>query len=115
VAHEVQGSGEKTSFPIVLPHNSHRHIRDRISHYCILDDTGNVILEQRVPTTPKGIQQVFSKISRCRIALESGTHSPWVSQLFTQLGHEVIVAHAQKVQLITKSSRKDDRHGNGSS
>jgi predicted NBD/HSP70 family sugar kinase len=34
---------------------------DRISHYCILDDTGNVILEQNVPTTPKGIQQVFSR------------------------------------------------------
>jgi predicted NBD/HSP70 family sugar kinase len=30
---------------------------DRISHYCILDETGNVILEQSVPTTPKGIQQ----------------------------------------------------------
>jgi len=26
---------------------------DRISHYCILDETGNVILEQSVPTTPK--------------------------------------------------------------
>src|ERR1700680_5330489 len=82
---------------------------DRISHYCILDEAGNVILEQSVPTTPKGIQQVFSKISRCRIALESGTHSPWLSRLMTQLGHEVIVAHARNVQLITESSRKDDR------
>jgi uncharacterized protein YbcV (DUF1398 family) len=26
------------------------------------------------------------------------------------LGYKVIVAHAQKVQLITKSNRKDDRH-----
>jgi transposase len=33
-----------------------------------------------------------------------------VSRLFTELGHEVIVAHAQKVELITKSNRKDDRH-----
>src|SRR6202022_1733788 len=82
---------------------------DRISHYCVVDETGNVILEQRVPTTPKGIQQVFSKISRCRIALETGTHSPWLSRLLTQLGHEVIVAHARNVQLITESSRKDDR------
>jgi transposase len=82
---------------------------DRISHYCILDETGNVILEQSVPTTPKGIQQVFSKISRCRIALETGTHSPWVSRLLTQLGHDAIVAHARNVQLITESSRKDDR------
>jgi transposase len=82
---------------------------DRISHYCILDETGNVILEQHVPTTPKGIQQVFSKISRYRIVLETGTHSPWVSRLLTQLGHEVIVAHARNVQLITESTRKDDR------
>ena len=37
-------------------------------------------------------------------------HIPWISRLLTELGHEVIVAHAQKVQLITKSSRKDDRH-----
>src|SRR6202022_1144456 len=82
---------------------------DRISRYCILDETGNVILEQSVPTTPKGIQQVFSKISRCRIALETGTHSPWVSRLLTQLGHEVIVAHARNVRLIGESTRKDDR------
>ena len=40
-------------------------VGDQISHYCILDETGNVILEQRVPTTPKGIQRVFGKISRC--------------------------------------------------
>jgi transposase len=82
---------------------------DRSSHYCILDETGNVILEQSVPTTPKGIQQVFSKISGSRIALETGTHSPWLSRLLTQLGHEVIVAHARNVQLITESTRKDDR------
>src|SRR5258707_14712604 len=35
---------------------------DRISYYCILGETGNVILEQTVPTTPKGMQQVFTKI-----------------------------------------------------
>ena len=41
--------------------------------------------------------------------METGTHSPWVSRLLTALGHEVIVAHAQKVRLIVKSRRKDDR------
>src|SRR5258706_15056704 len=55
------------------------------------------------------MQQVFSKISHCRIALETGTHSPWVSLLLTQLGHDAIVAHARNVRLITESSRKDDR------
>jgi transposase len=41
--------------------------------------------------------------------METGTHSPWVSRLLTALGHQVIVGHAQKVRLITKSRRKDDR------
>ena len=67
---------------------------DRSSHYCILDEAGNVILEHNLPTTPKGMHQIFSRIPRSRIALETGTHSPWVSRQLTQLGHEVIVAHA---------------------
>ena len=41
--------------------------------------------------------------------METGTHSPRVSRLLAALGHEVIVGHAQKVRLITKSRRKDDR------
>jgi transposase len=83
---------------------------DRWSFYCVLEEAGKIILEQKVPTTPEAIQQTFAKIPRSLIALETGTHSPWVSRLLTELGHKVIVAHAQKVQLITKSNRKDDRH-----
>src|SRR6266478_3822984 len=77
---------------------------DRWSFYCVLDEAGEVLLEQKVPTTPEAMKQTFSRISQSRIALETGTHSPWVSRLLTELGHEVIVAHAQKVQLITKSN-----------
>src|ERR1700688_1324068 len=83
---------------------------DRWSFYCVLDEAGQVILEQKLPTTSEAMKQTFGKISRSLIALETGTHSPWISRLLTELGHEVIVAHAQKVQWITKSSRKDDRH-----
>ena len=51
----------------------------------------------------------FQRIPRSRIALETGTHSLWVSRLLTQLCHEVIVAHARNVGLIWESNRKDDR------
>src|SRR5882724_11095994 len=57
---------------------------DRTSHYCILDEAGTVILERSLPTTPNGIQQVFRSIPRSRIALETGTHSPWVSRQLSQ-------------------------------
>jgi predicted NBD/HSP70 family sugar kinase len=49
---------------------------DRSGHYCILDEAGEVILEHNFSTTPKGIHQVFNRIPRSRIALETGTHSP---------------------------------------
>src|ERR1700691_6769547 len=82
---------------------------DRSSCYCILDELGNVILERSVPTTPNGIRQAFGKLSRSRIALETGTHSPWVSRQLARMDHEVIVAHARNVRLIGESSRKDDQ------
>jgi len=82
---------------------------DRTSHYCVLNEAGEVIVEDKLATTPRRIEEVFSRIPRSRIALETGTHSPWVSRQLTQLGHEVIVAHARKVRLIWESSRKDDR------
>src|SRR6266705_2518611 len=82
---------------------------DRFSHYCILNASGEVIAEHHLATTPKGIDEVFGRIPRNRIALETGTHSPWVSRQLTRLGHEVIVAHARNVRLIGDSSRKDDQ------
>lgn len=48
-------------------------------------------------------------IECCRIAIEVGTHSPWVSRLLHAFGHEVIVANAWQVKLTSESSRKDDR------
>src|SRR6202142_2332570 len=83
---------------------------DLWSFYCVLDEAGQIILEQKVSTTPEAMKQAFGKIPRSLMALETGTHSPWVSRLLSELGHQVIVAHAQKVELITKSNRKDDRH-----
>src|ERR1700719_1745029 len=83
---------------------------DRWSYYCVLDEAGEVLLEQKLATTPEAMKQTFERIPRSLIAMETGTHSPWVSRLLTELGHQVLVAHAQKVQLISKSNRKDDRH-----
>ncbi len=83
---------------------------DRWSFHCVLDEAGKVILEQKLPTTPEAMKQTFARIPRSLIALETGTHSPWVSRQLGELGHKVLVAHAQKVQLISKSNRKDDRH-----
>jgi transposase len=82
---------------------------DRSSWYCMLDERGEVVREQRLGTTPKAMQEVFGSMPRSRIALETGMHSPWVSRVLSGLGHEVIVAHARSVRLIGESRKKDDR------
>src|ERR1043166_2781442 len=82
---------------------------DRSSRYCVLGEQGEVLSESSVPTTKKALAQTFGSKPRGRIALEVGTHSPWVSRCLTEMGHEVIVANARRVRLITDSSRKNDR------
>src|SRR6202162_2522305 len=82
---------------------------DRFSWYCVLNEAGEVVLEQKVATTPKAMKEVFVGMPRSRMALETGTHSPWVSRVLSELGHEVIVAHARNVRLIGESRKKDDR------
>src|ERR1700752_5124793 len=82
---------------------------DSSSWYCVLDEAGEIVLEQKVGTPPKAMREVFGVMPRSRIALETGMHSPWVSRLLSELGHEVIVAHARNVRLIGESRRKDDR------
>ena len=82
---------------------------DRSSRYCILDEAGEKASEDKLPTTKAGLDLVFGKMPPCRIALEVGTHSPWVSRHLAAMGHEVIVANAHKVKLITQSVKKNDR------
>jgi len=84
-------------------------IGDKRSRYCILDKEGKILRESSVATLPAGLKTVFSKLAGCRMAMEVGTHSPWMSRLLTALGHEVIVANAREVPLIYKSRRKNDK------
>lgn len=82
---------------------------DRSSRYCLLDEEGVVIGEANTSRTKAGIAKMFGAMARCRIALEAGCHSPWVSRLLQECGHEVIVSNPRNVRLIGESTRKDDR------
>ena len=82
---------------------------DRNSRYCLLSHEGEILREGRVATTKAGMIETFGYLGWVRIAIEVGTHSPWVTRLLQSLGHEVIVANPRQVKLITESSRKDDR------
>ena len=85
-------------------------VGDRHSYLCLLDtESGDVIEESRITTSPAAFERRFSGIEPVRIAIEAGMHSPWISRLLERFGHEVLVANARKLRLIYAEGKKNDR------
>jgi transposase len=82
---------------------------DRYSYLCLIDQqSGEVVEEGRLRTTPEAFRRRFASEQPLRIAIETGTHSPWVSRLLEECGHEVLVANSRKLRLIYANKRKTD-------
>ena len=73
---------------------------DRSSRYCVLNRSGEIVQEDRVRTTPEGLEVCFAAMPPARVVMEVGGHSPWVSRQLNSYGHEVVIANARKVRLI---------------
>ena len=85
-------------------------VGDRHSHLCVLDtQSGEVVEESRITTSPQAFERRFSGGEPMRVAVETGTHSPWISRVLEGCGHEVLVANARKLKLIYADGRKNDR------
>lgn len=81
---------------------------DRSSRWCALGADGEVIGRGEVESERQELERFFGRIPKSLVALEVGSHSPWISRLLEKLGHEVVVANARRVKLISESSRKND-------
>lgn len=84
-------------------------IGDKYSYAYSLDSSGELLEEGRLKTRPEPLEKRFSAMEPARIAMETGTHSLWISRLFESLGHEVVVANARQLRLISESNKKTDR------
>lgn len=82
---------------------------DRYSQLFALDQEGEVLEEGRVRTTPDDLRRPFGSMPRARVAIEAGTHSPWVGRLLAECGHEVLVANPRMIPVISESQKKSDR------
>ena len=83
---------------------------DKMSHYAILNEEGEVIEEGSFRNNAESIAKHFAKQGHSRVALEVGTQSAWIAREFKKLGHEVIVANARELKWITSSDTKNDRN-----
>jgi transposase len=83
-------------------------LSDRRGRFHAIDEQAKTIEKGSVALEAVQLQRWASSIPPTVMAIEAGTHSPWVSRLLAACGHEVIVANPVKVALITKNIRKSD-------
>jgi transposase len=82
---------------------------DRQHHVCVLDATGQIVREGALPNTRPALMQLLSEFPRATVALEAGTHSPWISRFLTERGAKVLVANPRKLHAISRNERKCDQ------
>lgn len=84
-------------------------LSDRTAEFFALDAKAKTLGTGKVLLLSSEVQRWASQIPPTTIAIEAGTHSPWVSRILSACGHEVIVANPFKVALITQNIKKRDR------
>jgi len=81
---------------------------DRNHLIVVFDDNGNEIACKRITNTKLALQRFFQAYPGASVAVEAGTHSPWISRELQKLGLVVYVGNPRKLRLIWDSYDKSD-------
>lgn len=81
---------------------------DQRHFVCVLDREGQIVREGFLVNTRAALGRLLQEFPHATVALEAGTHSPWVSRYLAELGAQVIVANPRKVHAISRQERKCD-------
>ena len=82
-------------------------VGDRYSRICVLDAEGEVMEAGFLMTEEAAFRRRFTGMEPCLTAMEASTHSPWLSRLIEDLGHECLVANP--ATLKGKNRKKSDK------
>lgn len=75
---------------------------------CVMGKTGRVLHEGSLNNNKETLGELFSKYKGATVAIEAGTHSPWISRLLSSLGCKVLVGNPRKLRAIWDSNDKSD-------
>jgi hypothetical protein len=99
----VSGKGKKDGRGNTFGPNRDRltvgvDLGDRWSQSCILGLEGETLAEGQVRTRGEDVGEFFRGLTTARVVVEVGTHSAWVQDVITELGHEVLVANPRLME-----------------
>lgn len=79
------------------------------SEICLVDAAGEALWRKRIPTTAAAFEKALGSLAPLPIAIETGGESNWVRRRLIALGHQVTVADAKRLKVVTDTYSKDDR------
>ena len=81
---------------------------DRKHYICVTDKDGTILKEFSINNDRPALRQLCQDYPGGAVALEVGTHSPWISRFLAAEGMSVTVANARKLRAIYQNDRKCD-------
>jgi transposase len=81
---------------------------DKINLVCVLDNAGTVKQSIAIENTMESIKAFFINYKGAKVAIEAGTHSPWISRLLSSIDCNVLVGNPRKLRAIWESDNKTD-------
>jgi len=81
---------------------------DKRHAICVVDHDAEILEQRSITNHKESIRRLSKKHPQALMVMETGTHSPWISRMLQDLGHEVIVANARKLRMIYTNHRKSD-------
>ena len=87
------------------------HLGDKKVFICRLDEAGEVTEQTSVTNNAESILEYFERFERpamTTVAMEVGTHSPWISDVLLRMGFVVLVGNVRKMRAIWDTDYKTD-------
>lgn len=81
---------------------------DRKHFVCVTDKDGTILEEFSISNHREDLRKLAQDYPKASVAIEVGTHSPWISRLLTAEAMKVTVANARKLRAIYQNERKCD-------
>ncbi|CCK79661.1 IS110 family transposase [Desulfobacula toluolica] len=81
---------------------------DKFHIAVVFDSDGTELEIAKVINTKTGIRTFFKQYKSATVAIEAGTHSPWISRLLTEMEQTVYVGNPRKLRYIWDSIDKSD-------
>ena len=81
---------------------------DKNNVICVLNKDGKPTKNATIENIDKSLRSFFNKYKGTVVAIEAGTHSPWISRLLSSMGCTVLVGNPRKLRAIWDSDQKSD-------